>query len=225
MLSLYYLTIFFTGASLVSFLTVVAQDYPDPKHRSVRRSHCDHCHCPLSWTHIIPILSYLSTFGKTHCCNRPIKSLYPISETSGGIFLILFVVEHIDLRFIVPIFISLTLFSMMDLRDGYIYPIFYPILLPSFLVNLNQLHWLTGIMTWTILYLFFKLGPGIGLGDVELISLLAILFHMQIITIGVSLACALCLLHYLWDKKRSFRFIPYLTLGIGITYLIFNWSN
>ncbi|WP_076613336.1 prepilin peptidase [Companilactobacillus versmoldensis] len=66
MLSLYYLTIFFTCASLVSFLTVVAQDYPDPKHRSVRRSHCDHCHCPLSWTHIIPILSYLSTFGKTH---------------------------------------------------------------------------------------------------------------------------------------------------------------
>ena len=73
------------GASIASFLNVVA--WRVPRGESIVRppSHCPKCNAPIRWWQNIPILSYLALRGKCANCREPISPRYPIVETIGGI--------------------------------------------------------------------------------------------------------------------------------------------
>lgn len=219
---LFLITIFILGASLVSFLTLLAKEYPIKNNRIWRRSCCDYCQTPISWFNTIPILGYLITFGKSKCCNKKITPLYPFSELSGGIFLTLAAYLQADLGFVLPLFVILILFSFMDYYQGYIYIVFYPIVIPSFIIHYQNLFLLTGLTFGFTLYSFAYFSQGLGLGDVEILIIISTLFGPMITLWIILLACILCLIQYLKNKKRSFRFIPFLTTATGVIYLIFN---
>ena len=73
------------GASIASFLNVVA--WRVPRGESIVRppSHCPKCNAPIRWWQNIPILSWLALRGKCANCRAPISPRYIIVETIGGL--------------------------------------------------------------------------------------------------------------------------------------------
>lgn len=73
------------GASIASFLNVVA--WRVPRGESIVRppSHCPKCNAPIRWWQNIPILSWLALRGKCASCRAPISPRYIIVETIGGL--------------------------------------------------------------------------------------------------------------------------------------------
>ena len=73
------------GASIASFLNVVA--WRVPRGESIVRppSHCPKCNAPIRWWQNIPILSWLALRGKCASCCAPISPRYIVVETIGGL--------------------------------------------------------------------------------------------------------------------------------------------
>ena len=73
------------GASIASFLNVVA--WRVPRGESIVRppSHCPKCSAPIRWWQNIPILSWLALRGKCASCRAPISPRYIVVETIGGL--------------------------------------------------------------------------------------------------------------------------------------------
>ena len=73
------------GASIASFLNVVA--WRVPRGESIVRppSHCPKCNAPIRWWQNIPILSWLALRGKCASCRAPISPRYIVVETIGGL--------------------------------------------------------------------------------------------------------------------------------------------
>ncbi|WP_334341101.1 prepilin peptidase [Companilactobacillus sp. HBUAS56275] len=210
------ITVFILGACIISFLKVIAQDYPNINY--VRRSQCDYCHRILQWYEIIPIIGYFIVHGKCSSCKNQIDFNNPLQEFLGGIFILL-VVQFGNLNYL-PLFITLIILGFSDAFYGYIYPIFYLLALPTIIWHFSTVHFLTAIIIYLSLFLLNRKSL-IGLGDVEVLTILALVFDLNIILRIIILACLLCIIQFLFNKKRSYRFIPYLTIATGIIYLIF----
>lgn len=217
----YYLIIFTLGSSIVSFLTVVAHDFP--KIDLKRRSSCDNCHTILRWYELIPILGFIFIEGKCSKCNTKVPLVYPVTELIGGMFFLTIIIQNRNLYMIVPVALMLIFLSFMDHYYGYVYSLLYLISLPAYLYayfHNYQLHFIIGFLVYSVLIALNRLYNNIGLGDVELIALLAILFGLEDILKIILIACLMCIFSFVTNKKRSFRFIPYLTISTGIIYLI-----
>lgn len=208
-----YLIIFMLGACIISFLKVVAHDYP---HLSLtRRSHCDYCDRILRWFEIIPIIGYFIVYGKCSHCKNQISFLNPVNEFIGGsIFLTLINCNDFAL---IPLFLLLILLGFCDAFFGYVYPMTYVIVIPT--LFWHQFHPLIGLIFYFSLLLFSRKYE-FGLGDIEVIALLGLILGWFSTLWIITLACLICLTAYLVHKKRSFRFIPYLSYSTGIVYLI-----
>lgn len=76
---------FLFGTLMGSFLTLVASRLMKEQNWITGRSTCDHCGKPLSPIDLIPIFSYLFSFGKSRCCGKRLSLLYPLSEMIMGI--------------------------------------------------------------------------------------------------------------------------------------------
>ena len=73
------------GASIASFLNVVA--WRVPRGESIVRppSHCPKCSAPIRWWQNIPILSWLALRGRCANCRAPISPRYILVETIGAL--------------------------------------------------------------------------------------------------------------------------------------------
>ena len=213
-----YFIFFILGACTISFLKVLAFDYPQIN--VTRRSHCDHCSRILRWYEIIPIIGYFIVHGKCSQCKMQLDFYNPLQELLAGLFFgcIMYSGDYSYL----PIFIMLTILAFTDHYYGYVYPIFYLLSLPTIILNLTQLHPLTSILIYLFLLLLSKRFE-LGLGDIEIMTILGLIFNITPFLYIVLLACFFCLITYLGTKKRSFRFIPYLAIATGVIYLIFSF--
>ncbi|WP_125768880.1 prepilin peptidase [Companilactobacillus furfuricola] len=221
MLLFFNLLMFFLGACIVSFATVFVQDFELGQVFSHKRSSCDHCHIQIPFYYTIPILGYLATFGKCRNCNNLVKFWYPISEILGGAILLCAALYHKDLVWFVPMFLALVILSVSDFQFGYIYSSYYlPFLIPLAL-HWQYLHPLEGLLVYFLMFVFQSISNAIGIADVELLAIIAVFFGYVYAVYILFLACCLCILLNLFNKKRSFRFIPYLSVATGIIYLIF----
>ncbi|MQS76825.1 prepilin peptidase [Lactobacillus halodurans] len=212
-----YLIFFIFGACIISFLKVIAHDYPQIS--LTRRSHCDYCGRILRWFEIIPIVGYFIVNGKCYSCKNQIIFWNPILELIGGLFFAL--TGYLQGQNYLAFFTMLILLSFSDYYFGYIYPIFYLLCIPTLILNMQNLNILTAVIIYLSLLLLSRHGL-IGLGDVELIALISLVFNLSILLWTLILACLLCLIVFGINKKRSFRFIPYLTIALGIIYPIFS---
>ena len=208
---------FILGACIISFLKVIAYDYPNISF--TRRSHCDYCGRILRWFEIIPIVGYFIVHGRCFSCKNQINFYNSLQETIGGI-LFTFLWINGDWYYI-PLFIMLTILAFMDSYYGYVYPIFYLTILPTLFWEFSNLSFLTAVITFSVLWLLSR-HYTFGLGDIEVLALLGLIIGPQKLILTILLACFLCLGVFLWQKKRSFRFIPYISIATGIIYLIFS---
>ena len=92
----YYLFVMFlvlwVGASIGSFLNVVALRAISNESIVFPSSKCPKCNQPIKWYDNIPIISYLFTFkGKCRNCGEKVSIQYPIVEALTSIlFLVVF---------------------------------------------------------------------------------------------------------------------------------------
>lgn len=218
---LFYLLVFTLGSSIVSFLTVIAFDFP--KIILNRRSRCNNCQKTLNWYELIPILGFIFLKGSCKQCIFKIPKLYPLTELTGGLFLIIVIFQNKNLYIAIPLMMMLITLSFMDHFYGYIYPIFYLLILPAIICILIKgypLYIFTGLITYCALFLLNYYYQSIGMGDVELFGILALIFGYEDILKIILISCLLCIVHFVSKEKRSFRFIPYITVATGIIYLI-----
>lgn len=212
-----YFIFFILGACTISFLKVLAFDYPQIN--ANRRSHCDHCRRILRWYEIIPIIGYFIVHGKCYQCKKQLDFYNPIQELCGGL-LFAFTIYCNDWYYL-PLFIMLILLAFTDHYYGYIYPIFYLLSLPTILIVFTKLHPLPAILIYLTLLLLNR-HYDLGLGDIEVMAIIGLIFGINMFLYIIMLSCLFCIVNFMYNKKRSFRFIPYLTVATGVIYLIFS---
>ncbi|PMD68093.1 hypothetical protein CBP76_10815 [Companilactobacillus nuruki] len=218
-INLKYFIFFILGACIISFLKVIALDYPQIS--ITRRSHCDSCDRILRWFEIIPIIGYFIVHGRCFSCKNQIDFWNPIQELLGG-GLTAYLIFQQDTVYL-PLFFMLVLLSFSDFAFGYIYPIFYLLSLPTIFGLYHNLHPFISLIIYLSLLLLSKKYL-LGLGDIEVIAILSLIFDLNITLKVILMACFMCIISYLIKKKRSFRFIPYLAIATGIVYLIFSFK-
>ncbi|MFO1021244.1 MAG: prepilin peptidase [Planctomycetales bacterium] len=88
---------FAVGASIGSFLNVVAYRLPRRESLVFRSSKCPHCGVQIQSRDNVPLLGWLKLGGRCRNCAAPISMRYPIVEAvTGGAFLVLYFVELIS---------------------------------------------------------------------------------------------------------------------------------
>ncbi len=182
------LTAFGLGAIVGSFLNVCI--YRLPREESLLRppSHCPVCHHPVAWYDNVPILSYLTLWGRCRTCRTRISWRYPMIELGNGLgyALILwwFGLGWSSAAYMV-LFSALLAVTAIDI-DHYIIPnvitlpgillglVFAGTILPVGLVN-AVLGVLVGggilwVLAWASPYVFGK--EGMGGGDIKLLAMI-----------------------------------------------------
>lgn len=217
MLHLINLLVFLFGASLASGLLVCAQRLPAGQSILAPRSRCAHCHHPLTWWQLLPVLSYLCLKRRCYYCRKTIPAICFFVEISGGLLsLSLWVTAHTTSQLIYAgcMFSGLFLFSLIDIQYQVILPIlFWPWLLLLASLKFPQLHYATAIAIGLAFAAFAHYSQGLGSGDVELLAGLALLANVAVIHY-LLLACLLALAAFPIFRQRKMAFIPYLSLAV-----------
>jgi len=97
---IWFIPVFFLGASVGSFLNVVVARIPTERSIFWPSSHCFNCFRPIAWYYNLPILGYLLLRGKCASCGKGYSSRYLWVELfTGVLFVLLFAMEIVwDIR-------------------------------------------------------------------------------------------------------------------------------
>src|SRR5210317_208230 len=119
------------GASLASWMIYefdnYGQRYTSVLKRLSERSKCDYCQEQVSYSNLVPVLSYIFLGGKTSCCSTKLSKKYIIFESFGALifavgyltnsleisilgFLIIFIIFNDEKYKEIPIWVNLALF-------------------------------------------------------------------------------------------------------------------
>lgn len=91
------LVVFFLGASIGSFLNVVAYRLPNRVPLFLRRSRCPNCNEGIRAKDNLPLVGWLRLGGRCRNCQNPISIRYPLVELiMGSIFVALFFSEWLS---------------------------------------------------------------------------------------------------------------------------------
>lgn len=72
------------GLVVGCFLGLVSVRWPADEDIARGRSHCRACLRTLSWSDLVPVASYLRTYGRCRTCAAPIPIRYPLIELAAG---------------------------------------------------------------------------------------------------------------------------------------------
>jgi len=149
--------IFLFGLSVGSFLNVVICRLETKEPILFSRSHCPHCGAVLKWSDLIPLVSFILTWGRCRYCRQRISYQYPLVElVTGLLFLIIFnqfpisslaITTHayqiLDNFFYLIIISFLIVIFVYDLKhylisDKVVYPAIIISLLYLFIINIGD---------------------------------------------------------------------------------------
>ncbi len=117
---LYCFWFFYLGASIGSFINVVANRVPRGVTIVSRGSHCPYCDSRLSLLDNTPVFGWVALRGRCRACHLPIAPRYLIMElVVGAIFMILAVIELMGNGMNLP-------YREWRFSSGIVYTVFYP---------------------------------------------------------------------------------------------------
>lgn len=192
LLSLYF---FIFGASLGSFLNVLADRLPHNK-SIMGRSMCDYCGKKIAWFDLFPIISFFLLKGRCRYCHKKLSFQYPTVEITTGVsFMLIFLFAHfnnyVELVAFLGIFSSLLVIFISDVKYHLISD-YLLISLTAFSLLLNFSS--TGDLIYVIkesiisalivslpifLIYFISHEKAMGLGDVYLTAIMGLLLGWQ----------------------------------------------
>lgn len=73
------------GLVVGSFCTVLRHRLPSGQSIVLPGSQCPHCHYPLRWTDLVPVVSFLASRGRCRYCCTPIPARYVLLELATGL--------------------------------------------------------------------------------------------------------------------------------------------
>lgn len=212
---------FIYGTCFSSFICLIGCRIPRGENVISPRSHCDNCSYNLQWFELIPIIGYLINLGRCRKCKIQVPLFFPANEFLLGIFFALFVGQTGALFKILIAFLLL-LFSTMDYLYGIIMPIFFVPFIIILLLISPQLYCVNSLIFFAILSIFSYLSKGLGFGDVEVITFLALFFSGHDCLSVILIACLLCIIIEVFRQSRKISFVPYLYFAT-ILLLLFQY--
>ncbi len=235
--------LFFFGLVVGSFLNVLIDRLPRDEQIFKGRSYCESCKYKLSFSDLIPVLSFVLLQGKCRYCHSPLSYYYPIVEITTGL---LFVLSFVYLQqFFIVYYLFLISFLIVifftDLKYGIIPDkILFPAIIISFLffVFTSEESWLRRLslppsevggrllagagafLFFLFLFLVTK-GRGMGFGDVKYVILMGLVLGFPNIVVGLYIAfltgAIVSIILVLWGKKKlrgsTIPFGPFLVFG------------
>lgn len=212
------LLFFYLGASIASFLTLIAERFPETSIIGPR-SYCNNCHTTLRFYDMIPILSQALYRFKCHYCQSKIPKYYMVTECLLGFLLLAWQWEWLNFSQVYLLSFSLLL-SICDAKT-HSYPFIF---------------WVIGSLGFscfhpmTPLFLFFcglaflceKYDLKIGSGDFLYLATLSLTLDLSHILWVIQISSLLGILFILLrnQKKKMVAFIPFLSLAYVIITLV-----
>jgi len=181
---------FIYGLVFGSFFNVVGLRVPSKTLFSQTRSYCDTCNRTLTWSELIPVVSYVFQRGKCRTCHQRISPLYPIMELLTGLLFFMTyyyygISWHMALGFllialIIPITVSDIVYRkipnrllLIFLPVFFIYRFFFP-LVP---------YWSSfqgALVAFALVFSIILLSKGgMGAGDLKYFTLLGFILGWQ----------------------------------------------
>ncbi|MYE37919.1 MAG: prepilin peptidase [Candidatus Spechtbacteria bacterium SB0662_bin_43] len=248
---LFLVILFFFGLFVGSFLNVVILRQGTGVSFLRGRSHCPKCKTTLSSLELIPVLSFLFLKGKCKHCAVPISVQYPIVEIATGVVFALLAwkagvpTSFLDVFHLAVLLIVAGSLIVILVYDMYHYVIENTVLLVAFcgIILWNGVRFFqdsssfADIVVWVatafIVALFFlslhvlTRGRGMGMGDVKLAFVIALLFGYPLVLVWLFFAFVSggiigVVLLALGRKKRTDKvpFAPFLVLNSLLVFLV-----
>lgn len=225
-----YLTIF--GLLFGSFLNVLILRIPKNESVIFPSSHCTHCNTPLKWYHNIPLFSWIFLGGKCAFCKEKISFQYPLIEfITALLFLICALKEESLYTALVTsiIFALLLALSLIDLRykavpDSLSLPaLVLALAFPEILSKLQYALLFAG--GFALLRIFISAvikKEAMGEADIIIAAVIGAMLGIPLGLTAIYLSALFALPVFFIVAKKGFElpFIPFLAMGLFITYLL-----
>lgn len=184
---------------------------------SPTRSYCDHCHHPLCWWQLIPVVGWVVQRGHCHFCRHWIKPWSTVWEIIIGFSLV--VLSNYELYRGLAALILLATLTFLATTD-HLALVIFPLSLAGVLPIIIFLPWAfpQTISSFTIcafysafLFAINRWQHSLGLGDCQLLTLVLFLVGPLIGSIVILLSCLLVLPRALSHQHPS-PFVPAIAL-------------
>ena len=247
-----YITVFIIGLIFGSFLNVLIHRLPlGISLFKPLGSSCTHCNYRIKWYENIPVFSYLFLKGKCSNCSNPISIAYPLVElTTALVTLLLYMNYWLNWELIVTIalFYTLIVLSLIDLKYKAVpdYLLIVTVILAILVGDLMYILIFAGGFALLELAITFYIQnvkakitknkeletqSALGEGDIPIAGVIGGLLGLHLGISAIFLATLLGLLlstyNLLSKKEIETPFIPFLSLGLFITFIsgfnIFSW--
>jgi prepilin signal peptidase PulO-like enzyme (type II secretory pathway) len=241
----FYIIFFILGTIIGSFLNVVVLRYNTGVSIARGRSFCFSCGKKLSWSELVPVLSFLFQKGKCCGCKSKISWQYPVVEVlTGLLFLAIFLkygLEPISLLIgfiLVSVLIAITVYDIRQkiIPDGLVVIFSIVSLINTIFIADVNLFWflIAGPLLALPLFLIwlFSGGRAMGLGDPKLVLgigwFLGPIYGLSALVLAFWIGAIYGLLMMLLSKlnfskiklnyKSEVPFAPFLILGFLLVF-------
>jgi prepilin signal peptidase PulO-like enzyme (type II secretory pathway) len=227
------------GAHLASFAGVISERLHTGESWVHGRSRCNSCARPLTWSDLLPILSWVVSTGRCRGCSARIPYRYTLAEVSLAVVYVgayLLVGLTLPLVFLLAAFFFLTVIVLYDLRHTVV-----PMSLSLFLVVSSALYVVTAYDSETLAYTlvvsgsiglgFFLMwvcskGRWMGLGDAPVALALSLLTAHQAVSgllfsfwVGAVIGIGILVTHPKGHRMGiEVPFVPFLAAGYLLAF-------
>ena len=239
-----YITVFIIGLIFGSFLNVLIHRLPlGISLIKPLGSSCSHCNYRIKWYENLPIVSYLFLKGKCSNCSNPISIAYPLVElTTALVTLLLYMNYWLNWELIatIALFYTLIVLSLIDLKYKAVpdYLLIVAVILAIFVGDLMYILIFAGGFALLELAITFYIQnvkakitknkeletqSALGEGDIPIAGVIGGLLGLHLGISAIFLATLLALLLSIYNllskKEIETPFIPFLSLGLFITFI------
>ena len=239
-----YTIIFLIGLIFGSFLNMLIHRIPSGISLfKPLGSTCIHCKHSIKWHENIPVFSYLFLKGKCSNCSKPISIVYPLVELTTALVTLLLYMNYSpnwELIVTIALFYTLIVLSFIDLKYKAVpdYLLIIAVILAVIVGDLIDILIFAGgfvllelVITFYIQNVKAKITKNkdletqsaLGEGDIPIAGVIGGLLGLQLGISAIFMAAVVGLLLSIYNllskKEIETPFIPFLSLGLFITYI------
>ena len=239
-----YIIVFIIGLIFGSFLNVLIHRLPlGISLFKPLGSSCTHCNYRIKWHENIPVFSYLFLKGKCSNCSKPISIVYPLVELTTALVTLLLYMNYSpnwELIVTIALFYTLIVLSFIDLKYKAVpdYLLIIAVMLAVIIGDLIDILIFAGgfvllelVITFYIQNVKAKITKNkdletqsaLGEGDIPIAGVIGGLLGLQHGISAIFMAAVVGLLLSIYNllskKEIETPFIPFLSLGLFITFI------
>ncbi len=239
-----YIIIFIIGLIFGSFLNMLIHRLPSGVSLfKPLGSTCIHCKHRIKWHENIPVFSYLFLKGKCSNCSKPISIVYPLVELTTALVTLLLYMNYSpnwELIVTIALFYTLIVLSFIDLKYKAVpdYLLIIAVMLAVIVGDLIDILIFAGgfvllelVITFYIQNVKAKITKNkdletqsaLGEGDIPIAGVIGGLLGLHLGISAIFMAAVLGLLLSIYNllskKEIETPFIPFLSLGLFITFI------